>query len=129
MRKPIRKLGGWGGGRSLLDPGVRDIVLDLAAHGFRTFSSCEGGVGHQYPRGVITFEDIGELSKGDIEGMRDLVKSHTDVPFRILRQKDSSYYISFLGPLREVYPEGYIDESWNVSPEEFEREWTAGEEM
>ncbi len=49
-----------------LDPGIRDVVLTLIAHGVEAFESCEGGKGHSYAEPTVRFE--GSAS----EGMRAL---------------------------------------------------------
>lgn len=39
-----------------LDEGIRDAVVLLNKHGFKTFESCQGGEGHCYPEPTVRFE-------------------------------------------------------------------------
>ena len=48
-KKFVKRLDGWGTGKKYLDEGVRPLVLLLNSKGFRTWASCEGGKGHDYP--------------------------------------------------------------------------------
>lgn len=41
---------------SFVDEGIRDAVIILNNHGFKTFESCQGGVGHCFPEPTIRFE-------------------------------------------------------------------------
>jgi hypothetical protein len=39
-----------------LNSGSRDVVVTLAANGVQTFESCEGGLGHSFPKPTVRFE-------------------------------------------------------------------------
>jgi hypothetical protein len=45
-----------------LDPGIREYVDVLRAHGIDTFESCEGGPGHVFPEPTVRF--AGQLPEG-----------------------------------------------------------------
>jgi len=114
-RKPIKRLRGWGGGKKELDSGIRNLVLDLARHGYKTYSSCEGGRGHDYCNAWIGFYE--DLSKEDIDEIKDIVEFHTSIPFIV-----DNHGILFKGPLKELPLElDYED----LTPEE-EYRWLSG---
>jgi hypothetical protein len=39
-----------------LDEGIKEAVIILNKHGFKTFESCQGGKGHSFPEPTILFE-------------------------------------------------------------------------
>ena len=107
-RKPIKRISGWGFGIKGVEEGIRSLVADLNyTHGFRTNASCEGGPGHGSPGAWISMEGQ-EYTKDDFDEMREVVKAHTDVPFKIGRGSHGNIVIQFVGPLVGQY----------VSPEE-----------
>ncbi len=104
-RKPVRRLSGWGHGKTDLDPGIRDLVLDLNSRGYRTWASCEGGIGHGYGYAWLTFPDLGKVSSREVEEIKVVVGRHTSVPYRLIKQ-GKTMVLTFSKPL--VLPEEEI---------------------
>ena len=128
-KKFVKRLDGWGTGKKYLDEGVRPLVLLLNSKGFRTWASCEGGKGHDYPAGWITFyEDIQPFSKEEVRELKDIVESYTSIPFKIL-YRGGLTSINFSKPLVSYPDSDYINpgckEFWN--PEDIElTKWVEG---
>lgn len=130
-REPVKRLSGWGSGIKGLDEGLRDLVVDLNHHGYRTWGSCEGGHGHDYKNCFISFQASNPVDPEDIEELRGIIRSHTDTPFIIVtrpgrkgtRELES---IDFKGPLKEKNWTEQDMERWRsfgtVEPFEYSRE-------
>jgi len=111
-RPSVRRLSGWGGGKAYLDPEIRDLVLDLNYHGFRTQQSCAGGKGHQYSKAWINMDGLGPITKDEAEEIKSIVRSHTDVPFRLVGVGGRFSRVIFYGPLKA--------DRWTIEEEEDE---------
>jgi len=82
-----------------LEPGIRNIVEALNDAGYVTSSSCEG---HVHPWGTIPatieFDRRQQFDEEDWAEIRAIIKSLTDVPFRIYRRWN---LVRFLSVVRE----------------------------
>jgi len=88
-RKVIKSIG-WMGTKVKMDaedvdPEIRDLVLDLNRHGFRTYSSCAGDT---YLTGEVSLASLRPSpSREEYKEIKDIVRLHTDIPFHLVRQK------------------------------------------
>lgn len=62
-----------------LDPEIKDLVMDLIANGFNTFSSCSGKKGHAFNRPTIRLElhktERADLLRDERRRLRDFLQS------------------------------------------------------
>ncbi len=82
-------------GPTELDPGIKDIVTDLADAGYITTYSCEGRSkkhpGAFWETGVVGLAgEPSDMTKENREEIRSIVRENTTVPFRIESYKDKS---------------------------------------
>lgn len=100
-RKAVKKLQGFVGLIEDIDLEIRDLILDLNQHGFKTYSSCAGDT---YLTGEISLVSLKPPpSRKEYEEIKDIVRFHTDVPFHLVKQKGrTNTMIVFKRPLGDI---------------------------
>lgn len=67
-----------------VDEEIKALLRALNYAGYRTRSSCAGGVGHDWLTCEVTFQPFRPyLAEEELEEVLGIVRSHTDIPFHL----------------------------------------------